>query len=102
MGSTETPHTNIHNFLVAQPGSWMPVTKRSPLPEPTTWDEYIALTKEVADDLEVPIQYVKYMCTIELINEPWVEPELVAEDGKKVRNLITPDRKIVVPPGVRL
>ena len=75
----------------------MPVTTKSPVPEPTTWDEYATLVQAASDELNVPPQFVKYMCTIELINEPWVEPETA-----KPSSIITPDRKIVVPPGVKL
>jgi hypothetical protein len=89
-----TPHTNVHTFLVAQPGVWMPVTMKSPIPEPSTWEQYDELIARASEDLGVPSQYVKLIGTIELVDEPWVEP-------RKESPIVVPNKNLIVPPGVK-
>lgn len=89
------PYTNVHTFLVAQPGVWLPVTMKSPIREPSTWEEYQDLITRAAEDLGTDPRFVKYMCTIELINEPWVD------EKPKESPIVVPNKNLIVPPGVR-
>jgi len=82
-----------HVFLVARPGVLLPITMPSPKPRPWTRAERDALVAEIAEAVQVPPQFVIYLTTNEF-DEPAPEP--------KPSPLITPDRKIVVPPGVKV
>lgn len=96
------PHVTMHSFAVARPGALDIVTMESPVPEPCTKAEYQSLIEQAATVLHVSPGHVKYLGGVELIDEPWVNPETVTPEGQKRSTLITPDRKIVVPPGVRV
>lgn len=77
-------------FLLAAPGSLQPVSVNSDV-KPATFADLDKVIQKMAADLQVAPQFIVPIGVIELLDEPFVDPNSPA------KNLLVPNGKLIVP-----